>query len=200
MKKKWIAVVVILICCLVYAIAKFSMSDLQNDPEIQNVHKQPEETQSAGQINTDNIDKTKSAESTQQMNTDDTDEAAPEEDTGSTVPADQIEAVTKAYGELRNAIVNEDYEQAWMLLSEVVKSKNSFEEFKESVVGAGSEMAGAIVRPESTISIEGRVGLLLTAPSNEDSKSGIYFFFIEENGRWKFSGAENAEYVDTSKE
>ena len=186
MKKKWIIVIVVLICCLVYAIAKFSMSDLQSESENQNAFNQAEETQSADQINAD-----------------DTDEATPKNDTGSAVPADQVEAVTKAFNELRNAIVNEDYEQAWMLVSEVVKSRSSFEEFKESVVGAGDEMAKAIIRTESSISIEDRVGLLLTDPSyedNEDSKSSIYFFFIEENGQWKFSDAENAEYVDTSKE
>jgi hypothetical protein len=186
MKKKWIAVVVTLICCLVYAIVKLSMSELQNVSENQNAYKQPEGTQSAKQINAD-----------------DTDKATPEEGSGSTVPADQVEAVTHVFSELRSAVVNEDYEQAWMLVSEVVRSRTSFEEFKESVAGAGNEMAKAIIRPESSINIEGRVGLLLTGPTNEaneDREGGIYFFFIEENGQWKFWGAENAKYVDTSKE
>jgi hypothetical protein len=197
--KKWIVIAVILMCFCLYAIVKLSMS------ENQNAYNQPEETQSAKQIDADNVDKTTPAESTQQINTDDTDKATPEEDSGSAVPATaaQVEAVTKAFGEFKSAIVNEDYEQAWMLVSDVVKSRISFEKFKEGVAGAGNEMAKAIIRPESSISIEGRVGLLLTGQSNEaneDSEGSMYFFFIEENGQWKFYGVEPAQNVDTPKE
>jgi hypothetical protein len=178
--KKWIAIAVILMCCLVYAIVKLSMS------EDQNVDGTTEEKQSTKQINAGNTDK-----------------ATPEESSGSPVPADQVEAVIKAFSEFKSAIVNEDYEQAWMLVSEVVKPKMSFEEFKKGLAGAGNEMAKAIIRPESSISIEGRVGLLLTGPSNEaneDSEGSMYFFFIEENGQWKFYGVEPAQNVDTWKE
>jgi hypothetical protein len=191
--KKWIAIAVILMCCLVYAIVKLSMSEDQNMSQNQTAYKQAEKTQSAKQINADNTDK-----------------ATPEEDSGSAVPvvqvdvpAAQVEAVIKAFSEFKSAIVNEDYEQAWMLVSEVVKSRISFEKFKEGVAGAGNEMAKAIIRPESSISIEGRVGLLLTGPSNEAneaSEGSMYFFFIEENGQWKFYGVEPAQNVDTSKE
>jgi len=104
--KKWIAIAVILMCCLVYVIVKLSMS------EDQNAYKQTEETQSAKQINADNTDK-----------------ATPEEGSDSAVPAVQVEAITKVFGEFQSAIKNEDYEQAWMLMSEVVKSVLSFEEF-----------------------------------------------------------------------
>jgi hypothetical protein len=205
--KKWIAIAVILMCCLVYAIVKLSIS------EDQNAYKQTEETQSVQQINADNTDQATPAEETQsakQINADNTDKATPEEDFGSDrpvvqvdVPAAQVEAVIKAFSEFKSAIVNEDYEQAWMLVSEVVKPKMSFEEFKKGIAGAGNEMAKAIIRPESSISIEGRVGLLLTGASNEaneDSEGSMYFFFIEENGQWKFYGVEPAQNVDTSKE
>ena len=185
--KKWIAIAVILMCCLVYAIVKLSMS------ENQNAYNQAEKTQSAKQINADNTDK-----------------ATPEEDSGSDppvvqvdVPAAQVEAVIKAFSEFKSAIVNEDYEQAWMLVSEVFKSRISFEKFKEGVAGAGNELAKAIIRPESSISIEGRVGLLLTGPSNEaneDSEGSMYFFFIEENGQWKLYGEKKAALVGAPKE
>jgi len=184
--KKWIAIAVILVCCLVYAIVKLSMSEDQNMSQNQNANRRAQETQSAKQINADNTDK-----------------ATPEEGPDSAVPAAQVEAVTKVFGEFQSAIKNEDYEQAWMLVSEVVKPKMSFEEFKKGLAGAGNEMAKAIIRPESSISIEGRVGLLLTGPSNEaneDSEGSMYFFFIKENGQWKFYGVEPAQNVDTSKE
>jgi hypothetical protein len=188
--KKFIVIAVILMCCLVYAIVKLSMSEYQSMSENQNAYNQPEETQSAKQINANNTDK-----------------AIPEEDSGFAVPvvqvavpAVQVEAVIKAFSEFKSAIVNEDYKQAWMLVSEVVKPEMSFEKFKKGVTGAGNEMAKAIIRPESSISIEGRVGLLLTGPSNEANEDGMYFFFIEENGQWKFYGVEPAQNVDTSKE
>jgi len=173
--KKWIAIAVILMCCLVYAIVKLSMS------EDQNAYKQTEETQSAKQINADNTDK-----------------ATPEEDSGSAVPATaaQVEAVTKALSEFISAIKSEDYEKAWMLTSKVVKPKTSFEEFKKGVAGVRNELVNTIIHPESSINIEGRVGLLVTNPEDEQ----YYFFFIREDGQWKFSGPEPAENMDTSKE
>jgi hypothetical protein len=195
--KRFILIAVILMCCCLYAIIKLSTS------EDKNAYKQPEETQSAEQINADNGDEATIEESTQQVNVADTDRTTPEEDSSSTVPADQVEAVTKVYGQLKGAIVNEDYEQSWTLVSEAVKSRMSFEEFKEGVAGAGSEMAKAIIRPESTISIEGRVGLLLTAPSNEaneEIEGDMYFFFVQENGQWKFWGVEPSKQVDASRE
>ncbi len=186
--KKFIVIAVILMCCLVYAIVKISMS------EDQNAYKQTEETQSVQQINTDNTDKDTPAEETQsakQINADNTDKATPEEGSGSAVPAVQVEAVTKVFGEFQSAIKNEDYEQAWMLMSEVVKSELSFEEFTKGI----NVLANAIIHPESAINIEGRVRLLITTPEDE-----MYLFFIQEDGQWKLYHVKPAQNVDTSKE
>jgi len=192
--KKWIAIAVILMCCLLlYAIVKLSMS------ENQNVNNTTEETQSTKQINAGNTDKATPAEETQsakQINADNTDKAIPEEGSDSAVPAVQVEAVTKAYSEFISAIKSEDYEQAWMLMSKVVKSEMSFEEFKKGMAGARNELVNAIMHPESAINIKGRVGLLIGNPEDEQ----YYFFFIQEDGQWKFSGPKPAKYVDTSKE
>jgi hypothetical protein len=138
--KKWIAIAVILMCCLVYAIVKLSMS------EDQNAYKQTKETQSAKQINAGNVDK-----------------ATPEEDSGSAVPAVHVEAVTKVLSEFLSAIKSEDYEQAWKLTSEFFKSQGSFEEFKKSA----PELVNATIHPESAINIKGRVGLLVTTSEDD---------------------------------
>ena len=138
--KKWIAIAVILMCCLVYAIVKLSMS------EDQNAYKQTKETQSAKQINAGNVDK-----------------ATPKEDSGSAVPAVHVEAVTKVLSEFLSAIKSEDYEQAWKLTSEFFKSQGSFEEFKKSA----PELVNATIHPESAINIKGRVGLLVTTSEDD---------------------------------
>ena len=174
--KKWIAIAVILICCLVYAIVKLSMSENQNMSQNQKAYKQAEETQSAKQINADNTDK-----------------ATPEEGSGSAVPAVQVEAVTKVLSEFLSAIKSEDYEQAWKLTSEVFKSKGSFEEFKK----ATPELVNATIHPESATNIEGRVGLLVTSPSLEHD---LYLFFIQEDGQWKLYGGKPARNVGAPKE
>lgn len=166
--KKWIAIAVILMCCCLYAIVKLSMS------ENQNVNNTTEETQSAKQINADNTDK-----------------ATPEEGSGSAVPAVQVEAVTKVFGEFLSVIKSEDYEQAWKLTSEFFKSQGSFEEFKKSA----PELVNATIHPESAINIEGRVGLLITT-----SEDDLYLFFIQEDGQWKLNGGKPAQNVNTSKE
>ncbi len=188
--KKWIAIAVILMCCLVYAIVKLSMS------EYQNVNDTSEEKQSTKQINAGNTDKATPAEETQsakQINADNTDKATPEEGSGSAVPAVQVEAVTKVFGEFLSAIKSEDYEQAWKLTSEFFKSKLSFEEFKK----VEPETVNLTIHPESAINIEGRVGLLVTLPSEEQ---GMYFLFNQEDGQWKLYHVQPAQNVDTSKE
>jgi hypothetical protein len=162
MKNKWIIIVVILICCLVYAIVKLSMSENQNVSETQYEYKQPEETQSA-----------------QQINADDTDKATPEEGSGS-VPA-QVEAVTKAFSEFLSAIKSEDYEQAWKLVSESSKSKVSFEKFKEVIPELGAVLAETTIRPESATNIDGRVRLPITIPSGGDG----HLTFVQEDEQWK---------------
>jgi uncharacterized protein YdeI (BOF family) len=174
--KKFIVIAVILMCCLVYAIVKFSMS------ENQNAYKQTEETQSAKQINAD-----------------DTDKATPEEGSGSAVPAEQVEAVTKAFSDFQNAIKSEDYEQAWKLTSEFIKSQGSFEDFKKSVAGEMAELANAIIHPESAINIEGRVELRATIRHKEQDMD-LYMSFIQEDGQWKLYGGRPVQSVDNSKE
>ena len=181
--KKWIVMVAILICCLVYAIVKLSISENQNISQNQNAYKQADETQSTKQINAGNTDK-----------------ATPEEGSGSTVPAVQVEAVTKAFSEFQSAIKSEDYEQAWKLMSELFKhsaSDGSFEKFKKEMADEGAVLVAATIHPESAINIEGRVGLLVTSPSQEQ---GIYFLFNQEDGQWKLDSVRPARSADTSKE
>ena len=178
--KKWIAIAVILMCCLVYAIVKLSMSENQNMSQNQKAYKQAEETQSAKPINAD-----------------DTDKATPEEGSGSPVTAVQVEAATKVFSEFQSAIKSEDCEQAWKLTSEFFKSEGSFEEFKKFMAGEGAVMVTATVHPESAIDIEGHVGLLVTVPSSEHD---MYFLFIQEDGQWKLHSARPAQNVNTSKE
>jgi len=136
--KKFIAIAVILMCCLVYAIVKLSMS------ENQNAYNQAEKTQSAKQINADNTDK-----------------ATPEEDSGSDrsvvqvdVPAAQVEAVIKAFSEFKSAIKSEDYEQEWQSISEHDKGQKSFEDFKKEMAEGAqaflAELMSLIIEPEST--------------------------------------------------
>jgi len=177
--KKWIAIAVILMCCLVYAIVKLSMS------EDQNAYKQTEETQSAKQINAGKTDK-----------------PTPEEGSGSAVPATaaQVEAVTKALSEFLSALKSEDYEQAWMLVSEHIKTQGSFEDFKKGMADEmGILLAKATIHPESAVVIDGRVGLLVTI-SSEEQDMDFYLLFIQEDGQWKFYDGEPAQNVDTSKE
>jgi hypothetical protein len=161
----------------VYAIVKLSVSENQNMPQNQNAYNQAEETPNTKQINAGNTDK-----------------ATPEEGSGSAVPAVQVEAVTKVLSEFLSSIKSEDYEQAWKLTSEFFKSKLSFEEFKKGV----PETENLTIHPESAIYIEGRVGLLVTLPSEEQ---GMYFLFNQEDGQWKLDGMkQSAQNVDTPKE
>ncbi len=159
MKKKWIVVVVILICCLVYAIVKLSMS------ENQNVYNQAEETQSAKQVDADKTDK-----------------ATPEEDSGSAVSPAQVEAITKVFSEFLSALKSEDYEQAWKLTSESIKSQGSFAEFKEAMTrGPDALIMEAIMHPESATKIDGRVRVRITVSSHGDE----HVSFVQEDGQWK---------------
>jgi hypothetical protein len=167
--KKWIIIVAILICCLLYVIVKLSMS------EDQNAYKQTEETQSAKQINAENTEKAK-----------------PEEGSVSPVPADQVEAIVKVFGEFQSAMKSEDFENAWKLTSEFFKSKLSFEQFKKVPPG----LENAIIDPESAINIAGSVGLLVTIPPHEE---GIYLLFNQENGQWKLHGERSENSVNASK-
>ncbi len=175
--KKWIVIVAILICCGLYAIVKFSMS--QN----QNVSNQSEETPNTKQINAGDADK-----------------VTPEEDSEPAVSADKVEAITKVYSEFTNALKNEDYEQAWKFTSEYFKgrvSDGSLEKFKENMATDGAVLAKATIHPESAISIEERIGLLYTCP---DFPYDMYLFFTQEDGQWKLYIGRRADSVDTSTE
>lgn len=161
--KKWIGIAAILICCAVYAMVKLSISQYQD------ANTQEKETLSAKQTDADNTDK-----------------ATPEEDPGSPVPAAQIKAVTKVFGEFLGACKSEDYEQAWKLTSESFKSKGSFEKFKEVMASdEAASMMGSNIRPESATTIDVRVRVRITYPSEEQ---GMYFFFVQEDGQWKLWG------------
>lgn len=166
------------------------MSEYQSMSQNQNANSRAQETQSAKQINADNTDK-----------------ATPEEDSGSDrpvvqvdVPAAQVEAVIKAFSEFKSALKSEDYEKVWQSISEHDKGQESFEDFKKKMAGNLqaflAELMRLIIEPESTIIIEGRVGLHITTPDDEV----YYMFFIQEDGQWKFYGMEPAGKVDASKE
>jgi len=173
--KKFIVIAVILMCFLVYAIVKLSMSEYQNKSQNQKAYKQAEETQSAKQINADNTDK-----------------ATPEEDSGSAVPATaaQVEAVTKALTEFQSCLKDGEYEQAWELTSEYFKQRacnGSFEKFKEVCDRIG--LATATVHLESSVVMDDGVGLLVTSPSFIED---LYFLFVEEDGQWKLNIGKEA--------
>jgi len=175
--KKWIVIVVVLICCVLYAMIKFSTSQNENVPD------QAQETQIAKQIDADNVDT-----------------AASEKGSVSAVPAAQVEAVTKALTEFQNCLKDKKYEQAWDLTTAYFKqrvSEGSFEKFRENMAGEGAGIATATVHPESAAIIEGRVGLLISSPS---LKYNIYLCFIEDNGKWKLDIGRPAHSVNTSKE
>ncbi|MFB0521103.1 MAG: hypothetical protein ACETWD_06690 [Desulfatiglandales bacterium] len=166
--KKWIIIAAILICCVLYALVKFSKPQGQNE-----------------------IDQTENPPIEVQADVGEPNNAPSAESPGSVVTPTQVEAVTKVFGEFQSAIKSEDYEQAWKLMSEVVKSGLSFEEFTKGV----NVLANAIIHPESATNIEGRVRLLITSPEAE-----LYLFFIQEDGQWKLYNVRPAQNVDTSKE
>ncbi|MHC4519005.1 MAG: hypothetical protein ACYTAS_10480 [Planctomycetota bacterium] len=173
--KKWIAIFAVLICCFVYAIVKLSESEYQAMSQGPSPNTPAEETPSVKEIDADNMD-----------------EATPEKVLGSPATAAQAEAVAKVFSEFQNAIKSEDYEQAWELTSESFKSQGSFEEFKQGIADKGDVLPTATSHPEAAIDIEGRVGLLVTVPSEEQ---GMYFFFIQEDGQWKWNDVRPADDV-----
>ena len=162
--KKWIAIFAVLICCLVYAIVKLSVSEYQTISQDPNTTTQARQTQRANQVDANSTDK-----------------ATPEESSGSPVPADQVEALTKVCNEFLSTIKSEDYEQAWKLVSESFKSKVSFEKFKEVIPELGAVLVETTIRPESATNIDGRVRLPITIPSGEDG----HLSFVQEDGQWK---------------
>jgi len=167
--KKWIIIVAILICCVLYALVKFSK------PQGQNETNQAEDTPIEAQVDVGDPNKAPLADGP-----------------GSAVPPTQVEAVTKAFQEFQSCLKDEDYQQAWELTSGYFRSSvvGSFEEFKETCVQM--EMATVTLHPESAIVIDDRVGLLITGPS---LKEDLYLFFIEEEGQWRLYIGQEARDV-----
>ncbi len=180
--KKWIAIAVILICCVVYAIVKLSMSEYQTMSQDPNTTTQARQTPSARQTDAGSTDKaTPERDSGSPDTAVQTDEATPEEDSGPPATAEQVEAVTKVFSEFLSTIKSEDYEQAWKLVSESSKSKVSFEKFKELSPKVSAVLAEYTIRPESATNIDGRVRLPITIPSGEDG----HLPFVQEDEQWK---------------
>ena len=174
--KKWIGIAVVLVCFVVYAMVKLSTSQYQD------AHTPEEATPSAKQIDAGNTDEAGQEEDSGSPGTAvQTDEAAHEEDSGTPATAAQIEAVTRVFREFLSAVESEDYEQAWKLTSKSLKSRASFEEFKEEMPDMRAEILKSTIRPESATSIGGRVRVPITNPSHGDDHA----FFVQEDGRWK---------------
>ena len=167
--KKWMIIVAILICCVLYALVKFSKPQSQNE-----------------------TDQTENPPIEVQADVGEPNNAPSAESPGSAVPPTQVEAVTKALTEFQSCLKDGKYEQAWELTSEYFKQrgcKGSFEKFKELCDRMG--MATATIHPESAVATDDGVGLLVTDLSMED----LYFFFIEEDGQWKLNIGKEAREV-----
>ena len=168
--KKWMIIVAILICCVLYALVKFSKPQSQNE-----------------------TDQTENPPIEVQADVGEPNNAPSAESSSSAVPPTQVEAVTKALTEFQSCLKDGKYEQAWELTSEYFKQRGcngSFEKFKEVCDGIG--LATATVHPESSVVMDDGVGLLVTSPSFEDD---LYFFFIEEDGQWKLNIGQEASDV-----
>ena len=158
--KKFIVIVAILICCVLYALVKFSK------PQGQNATNQAEDTPIEAQADVGDANKAPLAESP-----------------GSAVPPTVVEAVIKDWKKFQSCLKDEDYQQAWELASEHFRSGvvKSFEEFKEVCVQM--EMATVTIHPESACYIDDEVALRITGPSLGGRE--MYFLFVEEDGQWK---------------
>jgi Tfp pilus assembly protein PilV len=170
--KKGIVIAVILICCGLYAMVKFSMSQTQN------TNHQAEEPQNTEQINARNTDKATQAESSE-----------------SAVPAAQVEAITKVYNEFRDALKNKDYEKAWEYTSQYFRERESngmLMNFKEEMDAKGAVFAKAIIHPETAFKMDDLIGFLYTGPS---FSSDLYLFFTKEDGQWKLYIGQEASDV-----
>ena len=167
--KKWMIIVAILICCVLYALVKFSKPQSQNE-----------------------TDQTENPPIEVQADVGEPNNAPSAESPGSAVPPTQVEAVTKALTEFQSCLKDGKYEQAWELTSRSFKQelcKGSFEKFKELCDRTG--LPTATVHPESSVVVDDSVGLLVTDLSRED----LYFFFIEEDGQWKLNIGKEASEV-----
>lgn len=167
--KKWVVIVAILVCCGLYALVKFSISQSHN------ANNQAEEAQIKRLADVDKADRIPMAESA-----------------GSTVPATQAEAATKVFKEFQSCLMNEKYEQAWKLTSKSYKGGEykDFEAFKADMMGKGTEVATLNVHPESATKSGELIRLLVTSTAQGIE---LYVYFIEEDGQWKFDHGTKAD-------
>jgi hypothetical protein len=159
--KKWTIIAAILICCVLYALVKFSKPQGQN------------ETNPAADTPIE-----------EQVDAGDPNKAPLAENPGSAVPPTVVEAVIKDWKKFQSCLKEEDYKQAWELTTEHFKSvavHGGFEGFKETAVEM--EMATLTIHPESACYIDDEVALRVTGPSLGGRE--MYFMFIEEDGQWK---------------
>lgn len=160
--KKWMIIVAILICCVLYALVKFSKP--QNQNETDQTENPPIEVQAdVGEPNN----------------------APSAESPGSAVPSAQVEAIVKAYNEFKNALMNKDYEKAWKYTSEYFRQRESdgkLENFKKEMATKGAVLAKAIIHPETAFNTDNLIGFLYTGPS---FPGDLYLFFTQEDGQWK---------------
>ena len=159
--KKWMIIVAILICCVLYALVKFSK------PQSQNETNQAEDTPIEAQVDVGDPNKAPLVESP-----------------GSAVPPTVVEAVIKDWKKFQSCLKDENYEKAWELTSEHFKSeavRGGFEGFKDTCVQMG--MATVTIHPESACYIDDEVALRITGPSLGGRE--MYFLFVEEDGQWK---------------
>ena len=172
--KKWVIVGAVLICCLLFALVKFSR------PQGQNATKQVESTRIE-----------------EQPEAVDTNNTAPAKNSGPTIPTSssqpQVEAVTKALTEFQSCLKDGKYEQAWELTSGHFRQNvcdGDFGKFKN--VCDQIKLATVTIHPESAVVINNQVGILNTGPSLE---SDLYLFFIEEDGKWRLYIGQEARDV-----
>ena len=159
--KKWNFIVAVLICGLLYAIVRLSVS------EYRAISEGPDARIQAGDV-----------QSTKQVDANGTEKAAPDDELGTPASAADAEAIIKAFSELQSALKSEDYERARELTSESFKGRVSFEELKQ----AAPLLTNATAHPESAVNIDGRVRVRVTVPSHEESG---HLYFIQEDGKWK---------------
>jgi hypothetical protein len=172
--KKWVIVGAVLICCLIFALVKFSR------PQGQNITKQVESTRIEEQpeaVDTNNTSLAKNS--------------GPTIPTSSSQP--QVEAVTKALTEFQSCLKDGKYEQAWEITSGYFRQNvcdGDFDKFKK--VCDQIKLATVTIHPESAVVNNDRVGLLITGPSLE---SDLYLFFIKTDGKWQLYIGQEARDV-----
>ena len=186
--KKWIVVVAILICIVLYTMVKFSMSQ-DKEMRIQTEKTQITEKTNPPQ-NNENAEKATSEENS---------ESLPTKDSESVVPADKVEAIVKAYNEFANALKNKDYEKAWEYTSKYFKqreSKGNFENFRDEMIAKESIFAQAIIHPDTAIKQGDLIGFKYTGPS---FPGDLYLFFTYEDNQWKLYIGRHADNINTLK-